>query len=375
MGNSRLAAVDGLRGIAIFMVIYQHVYAGPVRQNFRDMTGGFAYIIGNAWMGVGLFFILSGFVLALPFAEGKRSLHDRADFNEFYKRRFARIGPLFIFMAFVGYAFTVKYGNPATGSLLLTLSTLSMFTKSQFFPTINGPFWSLAVEIWFSILCPFILFRMMKNGPMKTAAVIAVAALSIRLVGTQLTFSNSQVNPVKDFLIARMDDFALGMVIAISYARGILPKLRDAHSLAGIAAILIAAILWDFQESFPSWAAAFFNLPLQIGVALLLIAALSGATLTTSFLTKWPLRLAGAMCFSLYCWHYMLIGPTISDHPFGFKSNLIFWTSLAVLASFTYRFIEFPKVPVRALLLIPTRGVARPRLEADAVRRTNAVSK
>ncbi len=371
MGNSRLAAVDGLRGVAIFMVIYQHVYAGPIRRGFLETTGGFAYVVGNAWMGVGLFFILSGFVLALPFAEGKRSLSDRDDFKAFYSRRFARLMPLFVFMAFVGYAFTVKRGNPETGSLLLTLSTLSMFTKHQFFPTINGPFWSLAVEIWFSVLCPFILLKMMKGGPIKIAAFIAAIALLVRLVGTQVVFENNQVNPVKDFLVARMDDFALGMVIAILYARGRLPKLSDGHSLVGVCAILIAAILWDFQGSLPSFAAALFNLPLQVGVALVLIAALSEAPATKSLLTTRPLRLAGAMCFSLYCWHSMLIGPGISDHPFSLKSNMIFWTCLIVLASFTYRSIEFPKVPLRALFLMPDRGTKQ-QPDADARRTREA---
>src|SRR5262249_57877746 len=68
--------------------------------------------------------------------------------------------PLFAIGCFVGYLF-----NHATlGSLLLALTTMSMFSADEFFPHVNGPFWTLMLEIWFSISLPALMIAAVRFG-------------------------------------------------------------------------------------------------------------------------------------------------------------------------------------------------------------------
>src|ERR1019366_5166991 len=96
----RLAVINGLRGYAILGVIYFHLIGV-----FFNRPGWFTFSIGNlpvfpltylghGWLGVDLFFILSGFVLYLPYANGSRELKTKDHLWTFYKNRASRLLPL-----------------------------------------------------------------------------------------------------------------------------------------------------------------------------------------------------------------------------------------------------------------------------------------
>lgn len=147
-GKVYLDPIDGLRGVAILMVVYQHTLATAIGMAMTGSCGfQFPYVVANGWMGVGLFFMLSGFVLALPYFLNARKMKTVSDFRGYYQNRAMRLLPLFVFMTIVSYLVGVARGFDYLWSLLLVLSTASMLTSSEFFPRINGSFWSLMVEI------------------------------------------------------------------------------------------------------------------------------------------------------------------------------------------------------------------------------------
>ena len=82
--------IDGLRGLAILAVIYQHAFSHGVSQALAA-HGLFPYLEDDGWMGVSLFFILSGFVLARPFIADPCTLHDMDDVFIFYQKRAKRL--------------------------------------------------------------------------------------------------------------------------------------------------------------------------------------------------------------------------------------------------------------------------------------------
>jgi peptidoglycan/LPS O-acetylase OafA/YrhL len=342
----RLGAVDGLRGLAILMVIYQHAYSGAVGKLVVQNTSlAFPYLTGNGWMGVGLFFVLSGFVLSLPYFSGQRSMEGNG-IRTFYAHRANRLIPLFVFMAFIGYSFAMAAGRSEPLSLFLSLTTLTMFRMDvQFFPAINGAFWTLFVEIWFCVLFPFLVRWALRYGIRRVLMPVLVVAFAFRFAGAYVPFVNIHANPVKDFVLARMDDFFVGMVVAWFYAHGQLPRLRGAV-LIGIGCLLASAFLWDLrvQDKLPLFVVPFLNNFAQIGFAALLIAALSPETLTARVLSLYPLRILGVMCFSLYLWHVMLLRPSFHADPFSFTKQIEFWGTLLALSAFTFRYIEFPQV-------------------------------
>jgi peptidoglycan/LPS O-acetylase OafA/YrhL len=73
----QIRGIDNLRGIAILLVIYHHVYAEPLRQAVAHSFGVYPWIIGHGWMGVSIF--CSDFVLALPFFVGSTRMESRQD--------------------------------------------------------------------------------------------------------------------------------------------------------------------------------------------------------------------------------------------------------------------------------------------------------
>lgn len=340
----RIPAVDGLRGVAILLVIYQHSIATAVGKLSMEKLGlKFPYLTGNAWMGVSLFFILSGFVLALPYLNGERQMRNQYEALGFYKHRSLRLLPLFIFMAVVSYAFGVANGQHNYRSLLLAVTTGSMLTKSEFFPTINGPFWSLAIEIWFSVALPLVLWLFSRYGFWRVTFAILVTSLLIRVPGAYFPFDAIHQNPLKDSFLARMDDFLIGMAIAKVYVEGRVPKATIPILTVSVLSLVVAALLWDLrlQGRIPVVISAGLNNLTQLGFAGLLCVALQSQTLVSRALSAWWLRMLGAMCFSIYCWHGLLIRPDLLRDPFNPLLLSEFAFVLLALSAFTYRYIEF----------------------------------
>ena len=341
-----IGAIDGLRGVAILMVIYQHLLATPI-SNWLTRYGGFSYpyIVANGWMGVGLFFVLSGFVLALPYFTNARRLETKNDFRAYYQHRAMRLLPLFVFMAIISYLVGAARGYDHLRSLALVLSTGSMFTASEFFPKINGPFWSLMIEIWFSVLFPFLVLALQRYHWAKVVIPTLLIAISWRIAGAYFPFVDTHINPVKDFILARLDDFLVGMLIAYCYARQTLPVHRSGLMfVAGWLSIAVTAFLWDLrmQNLIPVVCVAFLNNLSQIGFGLILISVLQPGW-PRAWLSVWALRVLGAMCFSVYCWHSLLITPVLWSNPYDLELQLQFWVSLILFSALTYRFIEFPQ--------------------------------
>lgn len=346
--SDHLEAIDGLRGMAILMVIYQHTLATEVGRTLVRETGlTYPYLVKNGWMGVSLFFVLSGFVLARPFFSGSRQMKNLRDVCTFYRRRARRLLPLFFVMAFVSYAFGLAEGQNHWHSLLMIVSTGNMFSVEEFFPKLNGPYWSLSVEIWFSVLFPFVLIALAKYGFRGVGVAIIVLAFGIRVMGADFAFRDQHINPVKDFVLARLDDFFVGMLLAFWHAHDRLPKLNaNALALFGMVVLGATAFVWDLrlQRWIPGYVVAGLNNCSQIGFGAILIAALKPGMLQ-ELLSVWCLRVIGAMCFSIYLWHVLLIPTSLSQDPFAIAPQLKFWVMLMVWSSITYRYIEFPHEP------------------------------
>lgn len=296
-------------------------------------------------MGVSLFFVLSGFVLALPYFSGDRSM-DGGGMRTFYRHRANRLLPLFVFMAFVGYGFAMAAGRSESLSLFLSLTTLSMFRMDvQWFPAINGAFWTLFVEIWFCVLFPFLVKWSVRYGILRVLVPVFAAAFAFRLAGAYVPFVNIHANPVKDFVLARMDDFFVGMLVAWFYAKGGV-RLPRWSLLLGAGFLMASAFLWDLrvQDRLPLAVVPFLNNLAQIGFATMLVAALAPNAVFARVLSVYPLRVLGAMCFSLYLWHVVLLRPAFHVNPFSLEKQVEFWGTLLVLSAFTYRYIEFRQV-------------------------------
>src|SRR5882672_2655909 len=83
--DSKIGALNGLRGIAIAMIVLYHLFIpytarNPLRPGEIDGEGLFAAFINDGWLSVNIFFVLSGFVLYLPYRTGRRAMEGVAAF-------------------------------------------------------------------------------------------------------------------------------------------------------------------------------------------------------------------------------------------------------------------------------------------------------
>jgi peptidoglycan/LPS O-acetylase OafA/YrhL len=345
-GTSLLPQIDGLRGFAILAVLYQHGFSHGVARVLGN-HGLFPYLQGNGWMGVSLFFLLSGFVLALGFVDPQRKPLDATQTRSFYLRRARRLLPLFAIGCFIGYL--VNRTEP--GSLLLALTTCSMFVASEFSPRVNGPFWTLMLEIWFSALMPVLVLAAGRFGYARMLAAAVLIALATRIVATQLAFPGLTIDPVKDSVPARIDDFVIGIVIARLYVEGRLRTVPRWLAYCGVALVLSSALAWDLvlKGVIPAGLRAFLNLPTAAGFACIVASCLGERSPFARFVTTWPMRVAGAMCFSIYCWHYWIMHQTDPNSLVPSRMALFLLITVAV-SLLSYKFIEFPQRSWRQLL-------------------------
>lgn len=304
-----------------------------------DVVRHVPYLFGQGWLGVNIFFALSGFVLFLPYRMHERTLESWSDVKAFYVRRFFRLYPLLLVSCTVSVL--IKGVTPENlWQWVEIVTTLWLFTGTEIGPPLNWVLWSLQLEVWFSLLFPLAVWSIRRFGYVKTGLVIAVGALSVRVAAAWLYPSHGVAvmpNPLANSFISRFDDFFVGMIICHLFHQGRPPFHRSSLLYLGLGggAALAAIVGWDlvWHDVMPFWVAPLLNNIFQVGMFFLIMAALKGTVLLTDLCKMWWLRIHGAMCFSLFVWHGALFGL--------FPRVWIYVLSFYLVSLVSYRVIEF----------------------------------
>jgi len=152
-----MAGLDGLRGLAAVGVVVLHVwmYTGahdPTQSVLLDV------VIGELRLGLVYFFVLSGFLLALPWADAALGQARAPRVGRFLTRRLARIGPAYWLALVAAAALLAGTGHPREASLW-DLPIIALFAQNLFEDTrglVDPPMWSLHVEVGFYLALPVI---------------------------------------------------------------------------------------------------------------------------------------------------------------------------------------------------------------------------
>jgi len=350
-GASHLPALDLLRGLAIIGVIWHHFGGDGFPSGWwfgsSPWQAPFASWASNGWLGVNLFFVLSGAVLYFPYATRQRCLANAQDLRAFYAKRARRLLPLYYF------SIAVVCGIQALpdGLALLALSTVTFnFSKDLFLPEVNWVLWSLGIEIWFSIVFPAVVASVNRFGMARVGVIVLLLSLAVRTAGVLVPGAayadNPFLNPVKDSLPGRLDDFFAGMVVAQLLAQRFSFKRPWIALAAGLVLCTLSALCWDaiVVGKVGVYGAVVVNNIFQLGAAALI---LSLARLPS--LRAYPIELAGMACYSIYIWHGVLMRH-ITPYPHS-GGKLRYFALLIVLSWLSYRYIEFGRTSdVRKLL-------------------------
>ena len=157
--SGRYLALDGLRAIAILLVLVSHLQGTP---GFPSMPQGFWHLGNLGNLGVRIFFVLSGFIIThLLLREEART--GRASLAAFYRRRAYRIlPPLLVFMVAMLGLRSLGVVNFATFRWIRTLFFLGNVGTDGTWTL--GHLWSLAVEEQFYLLWPVLLVGLGRRG-------------------------------------------------------------------------------------------------------------------------------------------------------------------------------------------------------------------
>ena len=350
----KLGVINGLRGFAVLAVIYHHLFSPITKPGFKSITVGkitlLPYtLLANGWLGVNLFFILSGFVLAYPYFLGKRNLRTGTDIRQFYLRRAKRLLPLYYFCVVFCIIFIAQPTSTYSVSkqAIILGGILFNFTSGMWFPPPNWVLWSLGIEIWFSIAFPMIILAIARFGILRVLIAVLFLSLITRIFGNASVFNigNFYLNPVKDSLLGRLDEFLLGMFVCHLYVKWTEYRLNFnplLHFALGLILILVASTTWDyvFLGQLPQFLIPFINNVLNFGFcALLLSLLLMQENWIKHIFDNYFIQLIGVMCYSLYIWHGVVMVKILG--VYNFVNVVAYLGLLFLLAALSYRYIEF----------------------------------
>jgi len=354
--DSKIGALNGLRGIAIAMIVLYHLFIpytarNPLRPGEIDGEGLFAAFINDAYLGVNIFFVLSGFVLYLPYRTGRRAMGGVSAFPAFYLHRAQRLLPLYYIVILVTVALHSKelYGSRdwylEFGALL---STLFIFSAHGFAPPSNVVLWSVSVEIWFSVLFPvFVLLIQRWRTPKVVVGTILVCA-AFAYIGYSIPIERvGYFWPFSKGIFGSCYEFLLGMMVCDLYVKGIEnPVLRGKHSqLLLPGAVITVGALYLLHHAAVVELRALGGFGFAIGFAFVLLSILSGVNPLRRILEIWPLQVLGCMCYSIYAWHGIImnemIPPATSSLTDTLRLMMPFLFVMLALSCLSYRYIEF----------------------------------
>ena len=286
-------ALDGLRGIAVSLVVIYHCHT-------KLGDGLLSRFAEYGWAGVNLFFVLSGFLITGIIIEGREDEHF---FRNFYARRALRIWPVYVLLLLLNYVLMpCLFGTPQHAWRITSTAPwlyYAFFVQNLFaiaLPGPIGPTWSLAIEEQFYLVWAPIARRISLRHLVMVLIAAFIASPIIRGWNTGL------LTPTHTLI--HLDGLAIGSLIAVLlrmdiFSRSVWRRL----GLAGIGLGIFGVALMLYRGT------AFADTFLALGFGGMLIAAVvskSGSGLYTRALCAWPLKSLGKVSYGLYMMHILV---------------------------------------------------------------------
>ena len=188
MTRTHFLPLDGLRGLAILLVMLYH-FCLPHRSFHGREPGVLLQFAQGGWMGVDLFFVLSGFLITGILLETRHQPHY---FRNFLGRRFLRIWPLYylsLLVLLVLIPMALSQASPELQGMRdkqawfwLYAANWLFASEGGFTQTSGGYFWSLAVEEQFYLLWPFLVYALSERSLLRVSMALLALSLVARVV-------------------------------------------------------------------------------------------------------------------------------------------------------------------------------------------------
>jgi len=287
-----------LRFIAVVSVVLLHLYASLSHNG--AVPSPFAHSAHNTFLGkqgVELFFVISGFILGLPFAKRHISNAVPIKLQDYFLRRVTRLEPPYIVNLFVCLALLLLGHQPALSDVAPHLLLSAVYLHHLFYNAdsiINGVTWSLEVEVQFYGLAPLLSLLFAIRAPwmrraVLTSCVVFSSVLSAPLAGTRFQAS----------ILYYLPFFLAGFVVVDLYLATATMSADHRNMVWDGCSVVGWPIVWMLHPKIA-------HLLLPFLFVLLILAAFRGRVVSRCLSSRWVTDVGG-MCYTIYLYHFVLI--------------------------------------------------------------------
>jgi peptidoglycan/LPS O-acetylase OafA/YrhL len=319
--SGHIPALDGLRGLAILLVIWGHL---TVMGTWTLVDRVYMHMAGLGWSGVDLFFVLSGFLITGILLDSKSS---PSYFKNYYIRRVLRIFPLYYAVVFMCLVVLPHLPHPKLNNFgriagdewfyWMHLSNISTALSGKYRHGILDVCWSLAIEEQFYLVWPAVIYLVLRATLKKICICMFGIALASRLA---LVWWIAPENHLAPYMITpcRIDSLGWGAFVAIlarepagvarlvPYAkRWCLPLLTLAVGITAVERLDPTYQFFDYGAGMGRYSLSFFyslSAPAFAGLLVLCIASKPGTVLNRVMTTRF-MRTFGKYSYALYLFH------------------------------------------------------------------------
>ena len=295
--------IDGLRFVAIVSVLLFHLSGELINRSGRiiPIESRFWWLdrlLGNGDRGVSLFFVISGMILALPFARQHLLASKPVALRKYYLRRVTRLEPPYVLSTLLILSLAAIYQHGLHLGIVSHLLASLFYQHSLVYgeaSSINPVAWSLEVEIQFYLLAPVFmqLFRIRQTTLRRSLMLASILVVGI----AQQPFQ--PVPRVTLSILFYLQYFIAGLLVADIFVLD-LDSIPSSLLWDALGTAALACIFWFPHEAF--WA----HVVLPFLIAVLTIAALRSYLLRRIFATPF-IAILGGMCYSIYLLHLIFI--------------------------------------------------------------------
>ncbi|HLV99370.1 MAG TPA: acyltransferase [Ktedonobacterales bacterium] len=384
--------MDGVRAIAVLLVIIFHCWEGSgmplllVSLPLINASLNLTPIASSGFIGVQLFFVLSGFLLAQYWLNPSFQGRPRPSTRQYFRQRLFRIAPAYYCCLFLVLLLLVPGLIPAadvySGPGVFTLGA-HLFFAQLLFPVsassygVEGSFWTLSIEVLFYLMLPLVIWCFSKTRWKYFLCASVVLSLSwfyltrnsldplVQFYEHQTPGATLTENAARFFLSIQFPThaatFALGISLANIYTQFQLKLRTDrlfrllTSNAAGLMYLFVGVALELFlmYAIFPKDTLAnnysYWTL-IAFGFTLILAGVLFGGQCIRAALSVLPLRFIGVVSYSMYLWHLPIMFlfkslPIVATLPSPDRFPLHFGMTFLValfLATGSYLAIEKP---------------------------------
>jgi len=364
-GSQRIPELDGLRGLAILLVLLDHYLSAPRFDGTSRFWSLFFKSLAGGQVGVDLFFVLSGFLIGGILLESRESPNY---FRTFYLRRIHRILPVYysfilIYLAALGIVHFYVPGVSTTSADFSHLFQYPIFIQNFFWSKTHlewlylGVTWSLAIEEQFYLCAPLVIrylsLRRLRSVLVAVILLAPLLRLALFLGPEEYRYLATLSMP------CRADSLALGMLGALAWRSERFhlflrenPKL-PARVLMFLFLAVVLLLPWMYKPRGPLRGSVGYSTLAFFFLALLLFVLVRRESWLAGIMRLRPLRELGTISYCVYIIHapilhgvhYLLLhsSPSI-DSLRGALATLIALLATLGIAALSWHFMEKPLI-------------------------------